>query len=179
MHNTKKLNDLTTGQLQRKIRYALSKFKCIDEDKCFQNNFKTIENNRSSRKSILCDGTVDALVTVRQVEHKHHHCQSSDHIWKSYVDRLFDQGRSADEIQRLLYRTTETTMQTNDYHLQDVFNYIYSKDKQCKSKIISSTTTTTHQQSRNLSQLMKSSQIVDKNNRSIPYTLSPISVNDI
>ncbi|CAF0897679.1 unnamed protein product [Rotaria sp. Silwood1] len=136
LYTTERLNNLTTGQLQRKVRYAMSQLKHIDENSYLRNNFKTTKTNHTninSRKQTECNGTMDMAVTVRQID-KHQTTASPDHIWKSYVDRLFDQGHSANEIQRLLHKAAEKTMQCDDYRLQDVFNYINTKTKQQRAK---------------------------------------------
>ncbi|CAF3501540.1 unnamed protein product [Rotaria sp. Silwood1] len=136
LYTTERLNKLTTGQLQRKVRYAMSQLKHIDENSYLRNNFKTTKINHTninSRKQTECNGTMDMAVTVRQID-KHQTTASPDHIWKSYVDRLFDQGHSANEIQRLLHKAAEKTMQCDDYRLQDVFNYINTKTKQQRAK---------------------------------------------
>jgi hypothetical protein len=130
---------LTTGQLQRKVRYAMSQFKQIDEHSHLRNTMKATKNNRSgtsSRRGNECNGRVDMAVTVRQIEkcHNHQSVVPTDHNWKPYVDRLFDQGHSANEIQRLLREAAETTMQSDDHRLQDVFDYINTKEKQQRAK---------------------------------------------
>jgi hypothetical protein len=139
LHTTQRLNNLTTGQLQRKIRYAMSQFKSTDEHSYLQNSLKTTKTNRSKtnpRKNTDCNGRVDMAVTVRQIDNRHNRQSvvSSDQNWKPYVDRLFDQGHSADEIQRLLREAAETTMQSDDQRLQDVFNYINTKANYQRAK---------------------------------------------
>jgi hypothetical protein len=76
-----------------------------------------------------CNGRVDMSVTVRQVDKPSNRQTeaSSDQNWKPYVDRLFEQGLSADEIQRLLHEAAKTSMLNDDQRLQDVFNYINIK----------------------------------------------------
>ncbi len=135
MHTAQRLNHLTTGQLQRKIRYAMSQLKHIDEHSYLQNNLKQIKTNRS-RKTTECNGRVDMAVTVRQIDNSHNRQSvvSSDQNWKPYVDRLFEQDHSAEEIQRLLREAAETTMQSDDQRLQDVFNYINTKAKHQREK---------------------------------------------
>jgi hypothetical protein len=138
LHTTGRLNNLTTGQLQRKVRYAMSQFKHIDEHSYLRNNLKTTKNNRSgtnSRRNSECNGRIDMAVTVRQIDTRHNRQStvSPDQNWKPYVDRLFEQGYSADEIQQLLYEAAETTMQSDDQRLQDVFNYINTKAKTAPS----------------------------------------------
>ena len=139
LHTAQRLNNLTTGQLQRKIRYAMSQFKHIDEQSHLQNNLKQTKNNRS-RKTAECNGRVDMAVTVRQIDNRHNRQSviSSDQNWKPYVDRLLEQGHSAEEIQRLLHEAAETTMQSDDQRLQDVFNYIDTKAKHQRQKTASS-----------------------------------------
>jgi len=132
LHTTGRLNNLTIGQLQRKVRYAMSQFKHIDEHSYLRNNLKTTKNNRSGtnlRRNSECNGRIDMAVTVRQIDTRHNRQStvSPDQNWKPYVDRLFEQGYSADEIQQLLYEAAETTMQSDDQRLQDVFNYINTK----------------------------------------------------
>ncbi len=132
MHTNRRLNNLTTGQLQRKVRYAMSQLKNIDEHSYLQNNLKTTKSNRSERNSkqnTECNGRMDMAVTVRQIDTRPNHQStiSSDQNWKPYVDRLFEQGHSADEIQRLLHEAAEKTMQNDDQRLQDVFNYIHAQ----------------------------------------------------
>ncbi|CAF3535060.1 unnamed protein product [Rotaria sordida] len=196
LYTTERLNNLTTGQLQRKIRYAMSQLKHIDEHSYLQNNFKTIKNNRTninSRKQTECNGTMDMAVTVRQID-KHHNHQSivsSNHIWKPYVDRLFDQGHSADEIKRLLHKAAETTMQCDDYRLQDVFNYIDTKSKQQRAKTAPSKigfnaastktkpVTSEQFQSTNLFQSMKPNETMDSNNRIMRCSSPSISVRKV
>ncbi len=136
MHTSRRLNNLTTGQLQRKIRYAMSQLKHIDEHSYLKNNLKTTKNNRLG-KNTECNGRMDMAVTVRQIDKSHHRHQStvsSDQNWKPYVDRLFEQGHSANEIQRLLHEAAETTMQSDDQRLQDVFHYINIKANQPRAK---------------------------------------------
>ncbi|CAF0733025.1 unnamed protein product [Adineta steineri] len=136
LHTTQKLNSLTTGQLQRKIRYAMSYFKSLDERLYSQNNLKTTRNNRStvlkSKQNTVCNGRVDMAVTVRQIDKRHNQQSeiSSEQNWKQYVDRLFDQGYSANEIQQLLHDAAKSTTQCDNQRLQDVFNYIHTKAKQ-------------------------------------------------
>ncbi|CAF0715974.1 unnamed protein product [Adineta steineri] len=136
LHTTQKLNSLTTGQLQRKIRYAMSYFKSLDERLYLQNNLKTTRNNRSSvlksKQNTVCNGRVDMAVTVRQIDKRHNQQSeiSSEQNWKQYVDRLFDQGYSANEIQQLLHDAAKSTTQCDNQRLQDVFNYIHTKAKQ-------------------------------------------------
>ncbi|CAF0796021.1 unnamed protein product [Rotaria sordida] len=196
LYTTERLNNLTTGQLQRKIRYAMSQLKHIDEHSYLQNNFKTIKNNRTninSRKQTECNGTMDMAVTVRQID-KHHNHQSivsSNHIWKPYVDRLFDQGHSADEIKRLLHKAAETTIQCDDYRLQDVFNYIDTKSKQQRAKTAPSKigfnaastktkpVTSEQFQSTNLFQSMKPNETMDSNNRIMRCSSPSISARKV
>ncbi|CAF0746461.1 unnamed protein product [Adineta steineri] len=136
LHTTQKLNSLTTGQLQRKIRYAMSYFKSLDEHLYLQNNLKTTRNDRStvlkSKQNTVCNGRVDMAVTVRQIDKRHNQQSeiSSEQNWKQYVDRLFDQGYSAKEIQQLLHDAAKSTTQCDNQRLQDVFNYIHTKAKQ-------------------------------------------------
>lgn len=139
MHSTEKLNSLTTGQLQRKVRYAMSQFKHFDERSYLQNHSKTTKNTRSgtnSRRNSECNGRIDMAVTVRQIDKSYTRQTevSSEQNWKPYVDRLFEQGLSANEIQRLLHEAAKTTMQSDDQRLQDVFNYINIKANQQRAK---------------------------------------------
>ncbi len=139
MHSTGRLNSLTTGQLQRKIRYAMSQLKHFDERSYLQNHSKTTKNTRSginSKRNSECNGRVDMAVTVRQIDkpYKRRTEISSEQSWKPYVDRLFEQGHSANEIQRLLHEGAKTTMQSDDQRLQDVFNYINIKANQQRAK---------------------------------------------
>jgi hypothetical protein len=139
LHSTGKLNSLTTGQLQRKVRYAMSQFKHFDERSYLQNHSKTTKNTRSgtnSRRNSECNGRIDMAVTVRQIDKSYTRQTevSSEQNWKPYVDRLFEQGLSANEIQRLLHEAAKTTMQSDDQRLQDVFNYINIKANQQRAK---------------------------------------------
>lgn len=145
MHVTGRLNTLTTGQLQRKVRYAMSQFKHVDEHSYLQTNLKTTKDNRSgtnSRRTTECNGRIDMAVTVRQIDTRHNRSSvvSSDQNWKPYVDRLFEQGHSADKIQRLLREAAETTMQSDDQRLRDVFDYINTKTSTPRAKTAPSET---------------------------------------
>ncbi|CAF3110243.1 unnamed protein product [Rotaria sp. Silwood2] len=191
-----KLNNLTTGQLQRKVRYAMSQLKHIDEHSYLRNNFKTTKSNHTninSRKQNECNGTMDMAVTVRQIDKRHNRqsIRSPDHIWKPYIDRLFDQGHSADEIQRLLHEAAETTMQCDDYRLQDVFSYINTKVKQSKAKtapskiafVVPSTKTKPVSpapfQSTNLFQSIKSNEKTSSNSRIMTCPSTSISASKV
>lgn len=115
---------MTSGQLQRKIRFAMSQLQEIAE--------QMIKTNCSIKTSTDCSGKLDMAVTVRQVDQRHNR-QSSTPVhqsWKSYVDRLFDQGNSADEIQRSLREAATTSMPLDQKKLQEVFAYIHAKSKQ-------------------------------------------------
>jgi hypothetical protein len=117
----------------------MSQFKHIDERVHLQNNLKTTRNNRSeinSKRNTECNGRVDMAVTVRQIDKRHNRQSiiSPDQNWEPYVDRLFDQGHSADEIQRLLHEAAEATMRSDDQRLQDVFSYIHTQAKQQRAK---------------------------------------------
>ncbi|CAF4372649.1 unnamed protein product, partial [Rotaria sp. Silwood2] len=196
LYTTERLNNLTTGQLQRKVRYAMSQLKHIDEHSYLRNNFKTTKSNHTninSRKQNECNGTMDMAVTVRQIDKRHNRqsIRSPDHIWKPYIDRLFDQGHSADEIQRLLHEAAETTMQCDDYRLQDVFSYINTKVKQSKAKtapskiafVVPSTKTKPVSpapfQSTNLFQSIKSNEKTSSNSRIMTCPSTSISASKV
>ncbi|UJR28800.1 hypothetical protein I4U23_010025 [Adineta vaga] len=134
LHTNKRLDTLTNGQLQHKIRYAMSQFKSFDENLYRQHNRKT--SDRTSKKSTGCNGRVDMAVTVRQIDQRHNRSSSvtTHQNWKRYVDRLFEQGHSSDEIQQLLYEAARTTMPNDDQRLQNVFNYIDTKAKEDRLK---------------------------------------------
>ena len=139
MHSAERLNSLTTGQLQRKVRHAMSQMKHFDERLYLQNHPKPTKDTRSGstpRRTSECNGRIDMAVTVRQVDkpHPRQTDASSDQNWKPYVDRLFEQGLSANEIQRLLHEAAKTTLQSDDQRLQDVFDYI---NKKASSRITS------------------------------------------
>jgi len=195
LHTTGRLNNLTIGQLQRKVRYAMSQFKHIDEHSYLRNNFKTTKSNRSgtnSRRNTECNGRIDMAVTVRQIDTRHNlqSTVSTDQNWKPYVDRLFEQGYSADEIQRLLYDAAETTMQSDDQRLQDVFNYINTKASTQKAKTTPSipaclgtmkeTKLVSYQQFQptNLFQSIKPSETTDSSGGIMTRPSSSISVSD-
>ena len=139
MHSAGRLNRLTAGQLQRKIRYAMSQLKHFDGRLYSQNPPKPTKDTRpgsTPRRSNECTGRIDMAVTVRQVDkaHPRQTDASSDQNWKPYVDRLFEQGLSATEIQRLLHEAAKTTLQSDDQRLQDVFDYINRKANQQRAK---------------------------------------------
>ena len=132
LHKEDKLNSLTSGQLQRKIHYAVSQFEHIAEQKRLRQSLQMAKTNHPSKKSSDCSGTLDMSVTVRQVDQRHHRQASTPvhHSWKSYVDRLFEQGNSADEIQRSLREAATSSAALDHQKLQEVFDYIASKSKQ-------------------------------------------------
>lgn len=133
------------------------------------------------------------LVTVRQID-KIQHCQSvvpSDLVWKPYVDRLFDQGYSSEEIQRLLHEAAAaSTMPCDDNRLKDVFNYIDRKTKEQRANPASSRITSTAasseinsitdqlKQSSNVFESMQPIGATDSNNELRTSVSSSSSVND-
>jgi hypothetical protein len=174
----------------------MSQFKLIDEHSYLRNNLKTTKTNRlgtNSRRNTECNGRMDMSVTVRQID-AHHNRQSAvspDQNWKPYVDRLFEQGHSAYEIQRLLHEAAETSMQSDDQRLQDVFNYINTKANATRAKTTPSeirfTATTkkikpvTHQQlqSSNIFQAVKPSETTGNSGGIMTRSSPSISVNDL
>ncbi|CAF3150579.1 unnamed protein product [Rotaria socialis] len=198
LHSSGRLNNLTNGQLQRKVRYAMSQLKCTDEYSSLRNDFKSTKINRSTVKSTGqtdCNGALDMTVTVRPIDQHHNRQQSviSSHpIWKPDVDRLFDQGHSADEIHRLIHEAaTSTPSQCDDYRLQHVFNYIDAKAKQQRARTAPSkiafvaaspkAKSITHKifQSTTLFQTIKPTEIADGGNTGITACLSSsTAVND-
>ena len=128
LHKNDKLNSLTSGQLQRKIRFATSHFQRVAD----QIHLQTIKTNRPTKKPSDCSGKLDMAVTVRQIDQRQtrHSATPVPHSWKSYVDRLFERGNSADEIQRSLREAAATSVALDQQKLQEVFDYIHSKSKQ-------------------------------------------------
>ena len=138
------LNSLTSGQIQRKIQQALSILKNDDHQVNRRPIFQNVklsrypENHRRQQRD--CDGKMDSLVTVRQIEQPPPRPEnvSSEHAWKTYVDRLMAKGSSPGEIQRLLQEAAETNMQRDHEKLKIVFDYINRKMKPSESERSSS-----------------------------------------
>lgn len=141
MHTAGMLNSLTTGQLQRKIHYATTQFKHADETLHGRARSASEETKTTSKRDTECSGRIDMAVTVRQIDQSHDRpaSASSSQNWKGLVDRLFAQGHSSEEIQRLLNKaadTTTTPATNNDrQRLQDVFAYINTKARSTSSGI--------------------------------------------
>jgi len=131
LHSNGNLNSLTTDQLQRKVHYAMSQLKHMDEQSYLQNSLKITKTNHSRRNSD-CNGRVDLAVTVRQIDkpHPNQSTTRNDPNWKPYVDRLFEQGYSADEIQQLLQEAAQSTGLYDDRRLQNVYDYIKTRSNQ-------------------------------------------------
>ncbi|CAF0934072.1 unnamed protein product [Adineta ricciae] len=134
LHTNRKLNNIPVDQLQRRIRYAMSEFKSFDEDLHRQINRSTTKTNH---KTSECSGCMDMAVTVRQIHRRHDRGSTvaTHPNWKRYVDRLFEQGHSSEEIEQLLRKAAAPeTIQNDDQRLQGVFNYINSKERQERLK---------------------------------------------
>jgi hypothetical protein len=116
----------------------MSQLKHVDERSISRTPMQSAENKRrepasSAKKSSECSGSIDMAVTVRQIDQR---CNQTpvNPTWKSYVDRLFEQGHSADEIQRLLREASEASPERDHPNLQEVFDYIKTTAKSKRAK---------------------------------------------
>ena len=181
------MNSLTTGQLQRKIHYAMSQLKPTDEPAFGQNNLKTTEPTSSNeRENEQCSGQMDMVVTVRQVAQPQSQTTEAlaDESWKPYIDRLFEQGHSPDDIQQSLQKAAQPTLRNDNPYLKDVFNYIKEKADQQRAKTAPSRGSSIdtgknatpiarqHIHSTNLFQTVKTDEVV-KSGSAIMKRLSP------
>lgn len=124
------MNSLTVGQLQRKIHYAMSQLKPTGERIYSQQNSKTADHMDSNeRENDECRGRMDMVVTVRQIDQPQTQQTGAlaEQSWRPYIDRLFQQGHSADDIRQSLQEAAKPTLQDDNPYLKDVFNYIDEK----------------------------------------------------
>ena len=118
----------------------MSQLKSVDAQSHVRTQTQPVKKNQepasSVKKSNECSGSIDMAVTVRQIDQRRNRSSLTpvDQTWKSYVDRLFEQGLLADEIQRLLREAAETSPERDHHNLQEVFNYIKTKAKPERAK---------------------------------------------
>lgn len=171
----------------------MSQLKHVDEPSPLrtpaQATKKNHESTSSAKKSSECSGSVDMAVTVRQIEQRRNPPPVNP-TWKSYVDRLFEQGHSADEIQRLLREASEASSERDHPNLQEVFDYIKTTAKSKRAKnapagieFISRSPKTISpfrelSPSTNLFQSGQSSETIRIGNTTVSQTSSPTLVKD-
>ena len=79
-------------------------------------------------------------VTVRQITKRHYRPSdaSVNHSWQCHIDRLLNQGHSAEEIQQLLRKAAEMDKDSDQQRLQDVFDYLHAKVKRAGVRTVAS-----------------------------------------
>lgn len=185
------MNSLTTGQLQRKVQYAVSQLKPTDERIYSQYNSTTVDQSSSNeRENNECSGRMDMVVTVRQIDQPETQPTETlaEQSWKPYIDRLFEQGHSPKDIRRSLQAAAKPTLQDDNPYLKDVFNYIDEKTNQQRAKTAplrrssveigenTQSIARQHVQSTNLFQTIKSNEGIQMTGAIMKRSSSSISV---
>ena len=158
----------------------MSQLKHVDEQYPIQATKKIPEPAGSAKKSSECSGSIDMAVTVRQIEQRRTPPPVNP-TWKSYVDRLFEQGHSADEIQRLLREASDASPERDPPNLQEVFDYIKTTAKSKRAKTAPSGIEFISRSPKTISpfrELSQSSETNRRENTMVSPTSSPTLVKD-